>query len=223
MLHRHLSNGRFVRVLTAVLAAAVLLTLSTGCGGELDPTEPDGAYYIFRNALLKGDAQTVWKRCDSETHKYFDDRYDQLVDMDETIQKYLPQTDHRIARKQSGTILLDDVHDGKGLFLKIFQPKNLPDKEAIKIGSDIDELKVAEDDTAAKVVTRAGQHYLLTHDDKSDQWYVMLVRSTDSVDKSMKWLGANQSALQQTVEDLIQEEREKREAIIADLMDKKTK
>ncbi|QDG54187.1 hypothetical protein FIV42_26625 [Persicimonas caeni] len=220
MLHRHAFTGRFARAAMA-LVAATLVALAVGCGDELDPTEPEGAYYIFRNALLKGDAETVWKRTDDTTKAYFQQRYEQLEEMDETIERYLPQTDHKIARKQSGTILLDEVDGGKGLFMKVFQPKNLPDEQAIKVGSDIDELKVAEDDSAAKVVTRAGQEYVLKADKKTEEWHVMLVRSSDKVDGAFGWLEANESALQQTVEDLIAEEREKREAIIAELMNKK--
>jgi hypothetical protein len=196
--------------------------VAAGCGDELDSSEPEGAYYIFRNALLEGDAETVWKRTDSDSRAYFQQRYEHLVEMDQTIERYLPQTDHKIARKQSGTVLLDEVEDGKGLFLKVFQPENLTATEAIRIGSDLDELKVAEDDSAAKVVTRAGQEYLLSHDQQSEEWHVMLVRSTDKVDASFGWLTSNQSALQQTVEDLIAEERKKREAVIAELMDKKS-
>jgi lipopolysaccharide export LptBFGC system permease protein LptF len=219
MLHRHAFTGRFARAAMA-LVAATLVALAVGCGDELDPTEPEGAYYIFRNALLKGDAETVWKRTDDTTKAYFQQRYEQLEEMDETIERYLPQTDHKIARKQSGTILLDEVDGGKGLFMKVFQPKNLPDEQAIKVGSDIDELKVAEDDSAAKVVTRAGQEYVLKADKTTEEWHVMLVRSSDKVDGAFGWLEANESALQQTVEDLIAEEREKREAIIAELMNK---
>jgi hypothetical protein len=203
----------------ALLAGVMMLAF--GCSDELDSSEPEGAYYIFRNALIEGDAETVWERTDSESRAYFQQRYEHLVEMDETIQRYLPQTDHKIARKQSGAVLLDEVKDGKQLFFKVFQPDKLAASEAIRIGSDLDELQVAEDDSAAKVVTRAGQEYVLTHDAQSEEWHVMLVRSTDKVDASFGWLTANQSALQQTVEDLIAEERTKREAVIAELMDKK--
>lgn len=221
MSYRLAHLGRFARVVLAAVAVACLATLAMGCSDELDPTEPEGAYYIFRNALLEGDAQVVWKRTDAETHRYFQERYEQLVEMDETIRRYLPQTDHKIARKQSGVILLDEVDGGKGLFLKIFQPDNLPEQEAIKIGSNIDELKVTEDGQAAKVITRAGQEYVLTREEDGEEWRVMLISSTDSVQENLGWLKQNQSALQQTVEDLIAEERAKRETIIAELLDKK--
>lgn len=205
----------------AVLLGATLVAFANGCSSELDPADPEGAYYIFRDALLEEDPQTVWERTDEETHAYYQARYNDLVEMDETIDRYLPQTDHKIARQQSGTVLLDEVDDGKSLFLKTFAPSELPEEEAIKVGSDIDELKLAEDKSSAKVITRAGQEYVFSRDENSDEWHVMLVRSTDIVEKSFAWLENNRSALQQTVEDLIAEEREKREAIIAELLNKK--
>jgi hypothetical protein len=217
MLNRHLSIVRVSRA----WAMIAILGLLAGCASELDPTEPEGAYYLFRDAMLQGDGEEVWKRTDAETHRYFQERYEDLVDMEETIEKFLPQTDHRIARKQSGAILLDEVDDGRELFLKIFTPENIPDDQAIRIGSDIDELILAEDESAAKVVTRAGQEYVLTRDEESEKWRVMLVRSSESIEESMGWVGQNESALQQTVEDLIAEERDKREAIIAELMNLK--
>jgi hypothetical protein len=219
MLHRHTATGRAsVRVILVLIIVASAMW-GASCGGELDPSEPEGAYYIFRDALLEGDVETVWERSDEETHQYFEERYERLVEMDEMIERYLPQTDHRIARQQSGTVLLDEIDGGKALFLKVFEPEGLPDEEAIRIGTDVKELKLAEDDSAAKVVTRAGQEYVLTHQDDTDQWHVMLVRSTETVEAALGWLESNQSALQQTVEDLIAEERQRRETIIADLMD----
>lgn len=201
------------------LALLMMLGWAAGCSSELDPSKPDGAYHLFRDALLAGDAEGVWKNSDAATHLYFQDRYEHLSDMDETIAQFLPQTDHRIARQQSGAVLLDEVKDGKGLFLKIFQSEGFAD-EAIRIGSDIDELKVNKEGTTARVVTRAEQIYLLGKDGESERWHIMLMDSeiSKSVEDSMDWLGHNESALQQTVEDLVAEQREQREAIIAELM-----
>lgn len=212
--------SRLVRGGVWALAMLMMVGVAAGCSSELDPTEPEGAYYLFRDALLEGDAQAVWERSDPTTHLYFEDRYAHLVEMDETIDEFLPQTDHRIAREQSGAVLLDEVKDGKGLFAKIFQPHEIAGDEAIRIGSDIDELEINKDRTVAKVLTRAEQTYLLSKDSESGQWHIMLMDSAtaESVEKSLGWLGHNQSALQQTVEDLVDEQREKREAIIAELM-----
>jgi len=202
------------------LTMLMMLAWAPGCSSELDPTEPDGAYYLFRDALLAGDGEGVWKYSDQATHAYFQDRYEHLVEMDETIEQFLPLTDHRIARQQSGAVLLDEVKDGKGLFLKLFQSQKFAEDEAIRIGTDIDELEVNKDSTAARISTRAKQVYLLDRDKKSEQWHIMLMESetSKSIENSLGWLGHNESALQQTVEDLVAEQREKREAIIAELM-----
>lgn len=201
------------------MLALLALAFMAGCAAELDPAKPDGAYHLFRDAVLQGDAEAVWENTDEKTHRYFQEQFEYLVEMDEMIARYLPQTDHRIARSQSGAVLLKEVQDGKGLFLKVFQPDKIPDEEAIRIGSDIDELIIAKDDSGAKVVTRAGQEYVLTRDAEAKRWYVRLPTSVES---SMQWLGQNRSAMQQTVEDLIAEERDRREAIIAELMQLKT-
>ncbi|MGM0557790.1 MAG: hypothetical protein ACQEVA_15505 [Myxococcota bacterium] len=202
--------------LIAIVALSAVIT--TGCSDELDPTEPKDAYVIFRDALFSGDGQVVWERTDEQTHAYFEQRYGVLVEMDELIRRYLPQTDVKLARKQSGTVLLDEVSNGRELFLKVYSAENVPSEEAVQLGSNVDEVKVAEDGQLAKVVTRAGQEYIMTRDEQSEEWFVMLVKSNDAVEDSFDWLDSNEEALTQTVEDLIKEEREKREEVIAELM-----
>lgn len=215
MLHNPVVSSRVLFII-ALMASSLVF----GCNSEHDPTEPEGAYYTFRDAVLNDDAATAWERVDEGTREYYEERYAQLEEMDETIEQYLPQTDHRIAREQSGTELLEEVDDGEDLFKETFTASDLPDDEAIEVGTDIDELKLAEDEKSAKVITRAGQEYLLKRDEESGDWHVMLSESTDAVDESFKWLDKNRKALRKTVEDLMAEEREKREAIIAELMGK---
>ena len=204
--------------LTLLGVVGALALVSGGCGDELEPTNPTDAYLMFRNALFQGDAETVWRRTDEQTHKYFQERYKQLVEMDSMIRRYLPQTDHKIARKQSGTVLLDDVDNGKELFMHVFDGESVPADEAIEVGSRVDETRVGEKEKFARVITRAGQEYVLERDPETEEWHVMLVKSSDAVDKSFGWLDFNQNALQKTVEELIAEEREEREKVIAELM-----
>lgn len=216
MLHQPVFSGRlfhFVALLTAV-------ALMFGCKTERDPTDPEDAYYTFRDALIEGDADAVWERADEQTHAYYEKRYEQLVEMDENIEEYLPQTDHELAREQAGTELLDEVDDGRELFVETFEPGQMPEEEAVEVGSDVDELKLAEDESSAKVITRAGQDYLLTRDEESGEWHVMLTESTDAIDASFAWLDKNRESLRKTVEDQMADKKERREAIIADLMGK---
>lgn len=202
-----------------IIALALGLGLSA-CSDKLDQTEPDGAYLLFRQALLAGDQAQLWSLCDSSTHKFFQDRYESLTAMEEDIVRYLPQADHRIAKRQSGAILTRELKDGKGLFFKVFQPKSLPESRAVALGSEIEEINMSEDKKSALVITKAGQKFYLTRtdDDSKTPWLIILPKSVPEAEAAMKWVEQNQSALRQTVDDLISEERTQRETIIGELM-----
>ncbi len=206
-------------LLSASLARAssvFLLVFVMGCGDELDPTEPEGAYDSFKEALFAGDSERMWSRMSPSSHTYFDDQLERLHRMDEKIRKYLPPTDHRLAREQAGSILTDEIESGKGLFEHIFSPDTLPQDEKYKVGMQVEEIKISEDETQAAVVTRGGQEILLEHGER-DEWFVMFVESSEAVPGAMAWLDQNEEALDQTIEDLIAEEREERAEIIAHL------
>jgi hypothetical protein len=202
-----------------ICALLLLVVFAQSCSDEHDPTEPEDAYLIFREALFEGDAEGVWNRSAPETHQYFQEHYERLVEMDEKIVKYLPQTDHNIARRQSGTELISEVEDGHGLFLKVFRKPSFPDEkfEAIELGSQVEEIEMSKDQKFANLKTKGGQTWVMARGD-DEQWYVRLVESNDAVNEQMEWLTSNDEALEQTIEDLISEERERREKIIAELM-----
>ena len=199
------------------LLALTLALVAFGCSSELDPTDPGDAYTIFRDALFAQQAAGVWDRLDPETHAYFQERYERLVQMNQLIESYLPQTDHRLARSQSGVELLESVSDGRELFDHVFTKATMPDDTAIVFGSGVREIRVSEDGESALVVTRGLQEFVMVQAD-DEHWHVNLVGSGEFLDTSFGWLTSNEEALSQTVEDLIAEERQKREAIIADLM-----
>lgn len=201
----------------AVLLLAAVGLVATGCGEKVDPTDPEGAYNLYVKSLWAGDAEAVWERLAPSTHEYFQNQYETLVEMDETIRRYLPPTDHRIAREQAGSILTDKVDGGKGLFLKLFEPSQLQLTEGHKVGAVVEEIRINEDETRAELKTLGGDVYYLTKGE-GERWYVMLVQSSSPVEKRMNWLESNQSALKQTVEDLIDEERKEREEVITELM-----
>ncbi len=199
-----------------MLACGVVL--GVGCSDELDPTQPEDAYEVFKTSLMSGDAEGVWARVDEDTQTFYQERRDKLEAMGERIVEFLPQADHRLAREQAGVVLTDEVADGKALFLKVFTPKELPTDQAHQLGMDIDELNVAEDGLLAEVKTRGGQVFYLKRKSEEGEWFVMLLKSTDQVAGSMKWLDTNEEALEQTIKDLIDERREAREQIISELM-----
>ena len=202
----------------ALVCWALGVLVVAGCSNKLDPTEPGEAYLKFRKSLKKGDVEQMWKRCSPSTREYFNTRYDELVQMDHKIHKYLPQTDHKLARKQSGTVLLDEIDSGRGLFEHVVDPEKVAMNEARRLGSLISAIRLSKDEKQAEVETRSGRKYRLVKGEESE-WYVSLVDSLGAVDKSFAWLERNKKALDKTVQDLSEEQRKKREEIIAELMD----
>lgn len=195
-----------------------VLVVAAGCGSDADPRQPAGGYQLYRQAVLKGDVETMWKRSSPSTREYFQERYDQLVKMDREIRNYLPQTDHALARKQTGTELLDEVEGPRELFEKIVQPENMPLNRARRNGSEIAKIRMGKKGEVASVETEGGRKYRVVKGDDGE-WYVDLVGSVDAVDASFQWLDDNRKALEKTVNDMVEKRREEREKIIADLMD----
>lgn len=206
------------RSIFVMLLVFSTLVLSTACSGELDPADPKDAYNIFRSALFSGDSEVAWERTDEQTRRYFEERYEKLEEMDDLIERYLPHTDHEIARGQSGAELLAELDSGRDLFAMVFQPAEFIDDPAVEFGAEAHEIQMAEHGQAAVVVTRGGQEFVMVLDEEDDQWHVNLVESGDFLDQSFQWLAQNENALVQTVEDLIAEERRVREEIISSLM-----
>lgn len=198
-----------------MVAASLVLT---ACSSELDPSDPEDAYDLFRHALFDGDGEAVWERTDEQTREHFDNRFERLQEMNDLIERYLPQTDHQIARSQSGAELLDETDSGRSLFIRLFEPSEFPDDEAVRFGSEVQQIQMSEDGHSAVVITRGGQEFSLVLQDE-ELWYVNLVDSGDFLDEALKWFDDNEDALEQTVEDLIAEERQMREQIISELMD----
>jgi len=207
------------RNLLALCVSAVVCVVAVGCGPSEDPGDPAGGYNLFRKGLLQTDSDQVWKRLDQRSRDYFQRRYDQLVSMDRKIEQYMRPNEHRLARKQSGTVLLDEIEGPKGLFEQVVDLEKLKANRATELGSLVGGVKVQEDKKTAIIETRGGRTYRMVQQD--DEWYVNLVDSVPAVDESFKWLDKNREALAQTVNDRIEEEKERREEIIAQLFDVK--
>ena len=217
MKRRAVTSRKRAIVLCGGIVAFCLMAV--GCSGALDPTDPGEAYLLFRKAMVEDDVDKMWKRSSQSTRDYFDQRHQQLVQMQQKIEKFLPQTDHNLARKQSGTELLDELDGGRDLFERVVNPGRVAMNEARRIGSRVQEIRRSKDGDKAQVQTRSGRTYRLVREGENGEWYVSLVDSVGSVDKSFAWLDGNMEALTKTVNDLIEEEKEKREEIIAELMD----
>ncbi len=201
------------------LSLVAALIFCVACSSELDPSNPEDAYDMFRHALFDGDGEAAWERTDDHTRQYFEHRYEVLQEMNALIERYLPHTDHQIARSQSGAELLAELESGRELFVYLHDPADFPDDPAVRFGSEVRQIQMAEDGTTAVVLTRGEQEFVLELHEEEEIWYVNLADSGDFLDQTFQWLAQNEDALEQTVEDLIDEERQMREEIIAELMD----
>ncbi len=205
-------------------AMCVVLLGTAGCSDELRPDEPEGAYLLWRQALLEGDTKGVYQYLDKDTKAIFEERASQLQIMSEDIVRYLPQVDQKLARKQTGVELLknENIIDGESLFLYLFRPKKLEVTPEIEIGTEPSDIIVDKEKGEAAIVTYAEQKYILKREDDK-VWRI--VSWSDQAEQSTKWVLDNRSALDQTVQDLINEEQEEIKAIITFLLkeEKRTK
>ena len=208
-----LSSRRLNIIVFGILVA---LGVATGCSGEPDPTTARGAYTLFQKALSAGDTAALWKRCDQRTHQYFEARYQDLVAMDRKIERYLPRTDHKLARKDAGTVLLEQVGSGRELFERVVRPAQIVVDRPKELGAEIREIRMSEDESRAVIETMAGQTFRVVRADDG-RWRVALVDSVPAVERSFKWLANNRDALEETVNELIADEKAEREQVIAEL------
>jgi hypothetical protein len=189
-----------------------------GCQGEPEPTDPEGSYRLFQQALEHGDESAMWRRLDSQTKAYFADRYRELESMDAKIRRYLPATDHEVARNQSGTTLLNEIDGGEELFARVARPDRVAMTPGRRVGRRVESITVSKDEKSAVVETLAGQTFRMTKGEEGE-WYVNLVASNDSIHQSFAWLRNNSEALDETVDHLVDREQQRRERVIADLFD----
>jgi hypothetical protein len=202
------SIGRLLSVFMALL-----LLGSAGCADELDPKQPQGAYLIFRQALFAQDGEAAWDYLDAGTQAVFEDRAKILDSMSQDILRFLPQVDQRLARRQTGAELIKakQVTDGKALFILLFTPAAVPVTPEIEVGTQISSVEVNDAEDEAIVVTESGQQYRLVLEEDGT-WRVSSWR--DLAIERTKWILDNQTALTQTVQDLIAEEKEEVDRII---------
>jgi hypothetical protein len=97
----------------------------------------------------------------------------------------------------------------------LYTPDKLEVTPEIEVGSEISALEVSEDGKEAIIVTYSGQQYRLVLEDaewRISSWSELSAART-------KWILDNRTALEQTVQDLIAEEKEEVDQVIAFLIE----
>ena len=105
-----------VRVYRFFILTMLSLVL-VSCSEEVVETEPEGAYTIWRQALFDGDEGRVYEQLDAQTKRVFQERLERLLLMSQDIQRYLPQADQKLAREQTGVVMLSQrgIKDGENV------------------------------------------------------------------------------------------------------------
>lgn len=198
-------------LLTCGLLLALLAT--SACEEELLPQEPRGSYLLFRQAVFQGDADQVWEYLDKDTRDLFEQRYQTLIAMADQIVQFLPAVDQKLARQQTGVVLLAEhgIQSGKDLFKAVFKPKAIEITPEIEVGTEVSEMELNEAENEAVIVTYSGTVYRLVVEDDGI-WRITNWR--ELVESRTQWVAGNQTALEQTVSDLINEEKEEVDKII---------
>lgn len=188
-----------------------------GCQEEYLPSEPDGAYMLWRQALLSGDIEGVYDLLDEDTHADLDERVGVMREMSEDILRYLPQVDQKLARQQTGVVLLNkhNIETGADLFKVLFKPDKLEVTPSIEVGTEISELTLNEAGDEAVIVVYSSQQFLMRKNQEG-QWRVSSWK-TLCLERT-QWILDNRDALEQTVQDLINEEKEEVDAAIKFLL-----
>lgn len=195
----------------------VVAAFVAGCQEEYRPDNPEGAYMLWRQALLSGDTAGVYGLLDEDTHAVLDERVEVMRVMSEDIVRYLPQVDQKLARRQTGVVLLNehDIETGADLFQALFMPDKLEVTPSIEVGTEISEMTLNEAGDEAVIVVYSSQQFLMRRG-QDGQWRVSSWR-TLCLERT-QWILDNRGALEQTVQDLINEEKEEVDAAIKFLL-----
>lgn len=208
---------RALRPWAALGVLWVAAVFAVGCQEEYLPDNPEGAYMLWRQALLSGDTAGVYELLDEDTHKVLDERVEVMRVMSEDIVRYLPQVDQKLAREQTGVVLLrkHDMETGADLFEVLFEPDKLEVTPSVEVGTEISEMTLNEAGDEAVIVVYSSQQFLMRRG-QDGRWRVSSWR-TLCLERT-QWILDNRDALEQTVQDLINEEKEEVDAAIKFLL-----
>lgn len=149
-------------------AFALILALFTtlpmlGCSSSPPPTEPEGGYLAFKQALLSRDPESLWATLSDDTKTLVRDSLDSLKSTNQLIDRLQP-SDRKQAREAIGASLLDKLETPYELFRFVFVQENIPVDSAYELGLQLRSVNQV-DDGRALVTTRSGQQIELIKDD----------------------------------------------------------
>ena len=147
-----------------ILVGFLLLLGSVACSSEIDPHEAEGGYLRFREALLGNDSRGLWECLSKDTKALFDDALNDPLNIQESLASLSP-TDQTIVQERTTVQLLQVADDAETLFNVLVRLENLSGDETYRIGSAIQTLTVAADESTALVLTESNQEIELVKEE----------------------------------------------------------
>ena len=177
---------------------------------------------LFRQALFSSEeasADTVYSYLSKDTKQVFEERVSMMNEMSEQIVRFLPQVDQKLARKQTGAVLLKEqkLTTGKDLFKLLYSADLIKPSDELEVGSEISDIEYLNDEnTEAILVTYAKDEYRLVLEEDG-VWRVASWR--EFAKARTAWISNNREILEQTIQELITEEKEEIDKVIAYLLE----
>jgi hypothetical protein len=143
-----------------LLVAGLMLP---ACSSSPPPTEPEGGYLAFREALLSRSPEGLWSTLSEETQNLVRESFNSLKSTNQLINKLQP-SDQKQAREAIGASLLEDIETPYELFRFVFVEENIPVDSVYELGLEVRNIEQVDDDRAI-VTTKSDQEIELLKDE----------------------------------------------------------
>ena len=206
-------KSKLLRAIPLVFAVVLTLSSAMSCSeDEAVPTEPAGAFLLFNQALAERDNEVVWELLDAPTKALFEEYYQKLQAADLIIERYFDPVDRAPAREKAGLGILNEIEDGRGLFLFLFDSEVIAYDKDQEVGADIEELHLNEDENRATILTNSGERYELVLED-DQHWRISSFR--EMLKKKLYPIHVSLEALKEYAKEAIEKEEERRSQLLA--------
>lgn len=198
-----------------VCILALLVSLAAACEEDRpEPTDPEGAYRLFIEAIEAKDEDAVWEYLDQGTKDLFAEQYKALVRIDRIIEAYFDPSEHRYMRERTGAYLLESEHidSAKALYHFIFDVRDIVFEGDHEVGATIDEFNYTdEDETVAMILTRGGQSFVMMKEEDKI-WRTASLRNM--FEDAVTPIKNSESALKDFAKENLMDERQRRVEVV---------
>ncbi len=146
----------------AVIAYNDFITQLKACGTFKDEKDPK---YTRPSGLPECDKEKIYEALDSQTKNELITAYVTLVKMDDVIENYFEDIEHKYMRSKTGTDILKNpdrpIKNNKDLFMYLFKPENIIFNENVISGLTIEKDIVRNPNLIELQTHMSGQSFIM--------------------------------------------------------------